>query len=160
VDIPLHLLPTKIARNDYGLTRHFLPVNAGVTPEHVVDPDFWVHLSRGFKVFDEIAVVATDGTFDLDLRVVAIDPRGLWTQVRVLRLWEGKTADSAPAGQYPDKDGYTIEFAGPHRWRIVRGGDVVAKDFADQAAAVEALVNIKDAKRPPAAAAKAAAKAA
>ena len=146
MDLSPHQLPLKIQRGDYAISRHFLLVEPGVTPDHVVDPDFWVHVAARLRVMDRIEVVAADGSFDMELRVVAIDPRGLWAQVRPLSIVEGKLAVAA-SGQFPDKDGYTIEFSGVHRWRIIRAGEVVAKDFADQTAAAAALANIKAAKR-------------
>jgi hypothetical protein len=152
MNIPIQLLPVRIGRTqlaEFARASYFFSAAPGVTPEHVVDPDFWVNWAGTLKINDRIEVVAADGSFDMEVRVVALDPRGLWARVRPLRIAEGKLAvATTPTGLYPDSEGYIIEWSDHHRWRIVRGQDVVARDFPDQAAASEALQNIKAAKRP------------
>ena len=140
------LLPTRDSgRGDYAVARwYFLDLPPGTKPEHVEDPDFWVHMAARFRVHDEIIAIAADGSFEAELRVVAIDPRKLWAQVRPLRVWRGEAAASENAAPRTDPDGYKIEFSGPHKWRIVNvAGDVVAKDFATETDARRALQNIK-----------------
>ena len=136
-------------RGDYAVSRwYFLNLPPGVTPEHVADPDFWVHMAARLQVNDEIVVVMPDGTFDMELRVIAVDPRKLWAQTRVLRLWQpkvGTKTEDLPM-QTVDKDGYSVEWGGAHRWRIIKDGEVVARDLPSKEAAHEALVGIKQAK--------------
>jgi hypothetical protein len=144
----------KLQLASYAIGQHFLMVAPGTTPSHVAAPDFWVHQAAKLKPFDRIEVVAADGSFDAELRVVAVDPRGLWAQVRVLRictgegvpLVSGKTVADVAVGSGPDKDGYLIEWGGPQRWRIIRGADPVAHGFPDEASAAAALAEIKAAK--------------
>ena len=144
MDIDLHLLPTRIRRAEHAHNTHFLVVPPGVTPDHVVDPDFWAHLAARFEVNDRIEVIAEDGTFDGDLRVIAIDPSKakLWAQVRVLRMLEN-IQEATPTVSYPDADGYTVEFSGPMKWRIMRGTDLIRRDFATEGDAVAALAKLK-----------------
>ena len=116
----------------------------------VLEADYWVHLGSTLKVDDRIEVVAQDGTFDLDLRVVAIDPRGFWAQVRVLREWAltpGAKAAAAPK-TWPDAEGYRVEWGGPvHKWRIIdRAGQIVGKGHPTEADAVADLDETKRAK--------------
>lgn len=158
MNIPSHLLPTKLERGfeGYALSTKVLRTLPGVTAEMLVCPDFWVHLAaRDLRIDHRIEVIAMDGTLDAELRVIAIDPRGHWAQMRVLRGWPARAwADMAepdgpaerPAGQYPDKDGYVVEFDRVHKWRIMRGVELIAKDYPDEPTAVEALANIKAAK--------------
>lgn len=151
MNIPTHLLPMRIGREeeaDYKRRVYFLSAPPGTTPEHVVDPDYWVHWAHRLQINDRVEIVAVDGSFDMEVRVTAIDPRRLWAHVRPLRVAEGKFAVPEASGQYPDNDGYTVEWGGPHRWRIVRGNDVVARDFPNQESAIEVLQQIKAAKRP------------
>jgi hypothetical protein len=50
--------------------------------------------------------------------------------------------------QWPDKEGNVVEFDRVHKYRIVnRAGEVVAQDFPDEAGAIEALANLKAAKK-------------
>lgn len=150
MDLPTRLLPTRGDRGDFAVSRwYFTDLPQGITAAHVQDPDFWQHVARNFRVNDEIVATAADGSFDMDLRVIELDPRKLWARIRLLRLTAAKPgAASAPTTQWPDSDGYTVEYSGAHRFRIVnRAGEVVAKDFATEADAVEALNNLKGAKR-------------
>lgn len=146
MDLSSNLLPRDIRRSEVEITSWFLRVVPGVTPRHVVDPEFWAHLAGKLRVDHRIEVVAADGSFDADLRVVAVDTRGEWAQIRVLRMTLAEPAD-LPADQWPDKDGYRIEFSGPQKHRIISPtNEVVASGFPDEAAAVAALAKIKAAK--------------
>lgn len=162
MDIPSHALPNRLQRSEYANTTYFVPVAPGVTPAQVIDPDFWQHCCAPLgtrqrdklRVNDRIEVVAQDGTFDMDLRVIAIDARGLWAQVRVLRYvgeemipvpgvtgaqQETRVADL----DVPDSDGYRVEFGGAHKFRIVRGNDVIETHLPTKAAAYAKLAEIK-----------------
>lgn len=156
MELPSHLLPTKLERafDGFALVHWLYRPERGATAEHIMDPDFWVHVTNVLKVNHVVSVVAMDGTLDADLRVVALDPRGMWAQMRLLRGWPtGAFADmdkpktAMPMAQGPDADGYLVEFGGPHRWRIMRATgakpELIAKDFPDQASALEALSNLK-----------------
>lgn len=151
LDIPTYKLPMRLARSaEFARTAHFVQVEAGVLPEHVMHPDFWVNLARRFRVNDLIEVVAEDGTLDMDLRVIAIDPRGLWVQVKALRYCgepgiavPGVEADEIAPSAESDPDGYRIEFAGPHKFRIVRGNDVIEAHIPTKAEALRRLAAIK-----------------
>lgn len=151
--LPTNIPPVRLQRRDEAITEWYHRAPQGTTIEHVLDPDFWAHTAAQMRrtpnkgIGDTVWVVAEDGSFDIEVLVVAVDPRGLWAQVRVLRAWqhEGKTQPAALTG--PDKDGYVVEFSGPQRWRILdRSGEIVSKDHPDESAAREALANIKVAK--------------
>ena len=93
--IPLNLLPTDIRRVENVVSHWFKELPRGVTAEQALDPDLWQNLGRKFSVNDTITVVAADGSFDFDLRVIEIDPRDtpLWVRTRVLRSWiEGEAS--------------------------------------------------------------------
>jgi hypothetical protein len=147
MDIPDHLLPLRIVRAEVARTTRHLAVLPGTTREMVLDPDYWVHLGSTLKVDDRIEVVAQDGTFDLDLRVVAVDPRGYWVQTRLLREWvetPGAKKEAAPK-TWPDAEGYRIEWAGPvHKWRIIdRATKILGKGYPSEAEAGVALDAIR-----------------
>lgn len=142
-----HLIPTAaLPREQSEFARYVFYAPPGVRPEHVVDPDFWQHRAGQFRVNDVVTAIADDGTFEIEMRVVSLDPRRLWAEMRVLRAWEGKTRTKART--YPDKDGYTVEFNKVHKWRIVdAAGHVVARDMPDEATAEETLAEVKAAKK-------------
>lgn len=161
MDIPSHLLPTDVEHGLSGSSAYnwVCRTRPGVTAAHIMNPDFWVHVTRRLKVEHTITVLAQDGTLDADLRVIAVDPQGFWVQTRLLRGWpaaefEVATPQAAPvvAQQWPDRDGYVVEWGGHHKWRIMRvtgaGGkpELVFKDFPDRATAMDALANLKAAK--------------
>lgn len=140
-DLPTRLLPTQIRRTETDITHWFHEATRGVTAEMVQHPDYWANVARKFKVNDCIEVVAQDGTFDLDLRVMAVDARYLWAQVRALRVFETKEPVERDDA---DPDGYRIEFAGPHKFRIIdRNGTVVDTRLPTRVAATERLAQLK-----------------
>jgi len=154
MDLPTQLLPKRLGHRggaDYDRSLYFVVLGAGITPAMVVDPDFWQHLAARFRVNDRLEIVAPD--FDMDVRVVAIDPRGLWAQMRVLRLCDASGigvpgAEHSPTSSIiagaPDQAGYIVEWGGPkHMWRIVRGSDLIDKGFPDKDAAHAKLTEIQ-----------------
>jgi len=143
--IPSHLLPNKLAIRDYATGWYSLFPPPGVTREHVVDPNYWVHIASRLKANDRIEVVAEDGSLDMDLRVIAVDPsvQKLWAQVRVLRSYEAEAVAEKPA---VDTGGYRYEWAGPvHRWRVMFGDELVEHGHPDKAAAIDAAARLAEA---------------
>lgn len=149
------LLPAKLRRAEEAITRWYLRAPAGTLREHLLDPDYWVHIgpqllrtpNRG--IHDEIRVVADDGSFDVDLTVVEIDHRGKWARVvERSAAARGKRVERATPGTYPDPDGYTIEFSSAHQWRIIdRHNNVLEKTIPDEETAKARLAEIKKAKQ-------------
>jgi hypothetical protein len=100
MDIPEALKPKRLGHRggaDYDRALYFLNLGPGVTPEMVMDEEFWRHLAARFKVNDRLEIVAPD--FDMDVRVVAVDPRGLWAQMRVLR-WCDASGIRVPGAEH------------------------------------------------------------
>jgi hypothetical protein len=149
VAIPDHLVPTTFPLAQTVRTVRSISVKPGTTIEMVLDPDYWVHGGGVLKVNDLIEVIAQDGSFELELRVVAVDARGYWAHVRPRYRWpaEGEAVKRADApNTWPDKDGYRIEWSGSpvHRWRIIdRAGEVVGSRFPTEDAAIKQLAEIK-----------------
>lgn len=153
MSLPPNIPPVNIDRAETAITRWLIHALPGTKADHVMDPDYWVHLAGRLRrtpnkgLGDEIRVLADDGSFDIEVTVVAIDPLGYWAQVRPVRVWERKVAEDVPAAQWPDKDGYRIDLSGPQKWRIIDAqNNIVAKGYPDETAAVEALANLKAAK--------------
>jgi hypothetical protein len=140
-----NLLPTRIDRTEQVISRYFHVAAAGTTLEHVLDTGYWPHVARRLRLHDEIRVAAADGSFDVELTVSAVDPRGLWAQTVLLRERKSASGAAAPAAAiWPDADGYRVEFSGPHKWRILdRNNSVVEKGLDDEPAAIAALAAIK-----------------
>lgn len=154
MDFSTGMLPKHLGHAaDYKRTAYFLAAAPGVTPAHVMHPDFWQHVAERLRLNDRIEIVGQN--FDMDLRVVGIDPRKLWAQVRCLRLCSTDGVevpgaqtftDAGIASGAPDPDGFIVEWGGPvHKWRIVHGRDLIAKGFTSKEEAQEALLTLKSA---------------
>lgn len=149
--IPARLLPVAAVRSSVIRTDWTFEVGADTEIAQVLDPEFWVNVARRFRVNDRLEIVHEKGLFDLDLRVVAIDPRGYWAQTRTLRRWpegEGEVAEAEAEAEiplvWPDKQGYRVEFNKMHQWRIISpSGEVIGKLFATEKDAAVQLERIK-----------------
>ena len=147
MQIKNHLLPTTMRRAMHEISHWFLRATVGVTPADVMSPDYWAHLAGKMKVDDRIEVVAQDGSFDADLRVIAVDSRMLWAQVRVLRgwpeaLWAPLAVEEKP--ELLDAKDYKYEFAGPHKFRIINAtGDVVETHIPTKEAAIARIAELR-----------------
>jgi hypothetical protein len=150
MEIPSHLLPTSLERGfgGYALSHWVYRSPAGVTADHIMDPNLWVHVASRLRVDDKIEVIASDGSIDAELRVIAIDPRQLWAKMRPLRLHEASPVEKRQAGPSADGGGYIIEQDPVHGWRIVQGRELIAKDFETEDDARAALANLKAAASP------------
>lgn len=150
MSIPTHVPPMRIFERDARSTHWQYIFPPGTLREHVLDPRVWRHVAGPaerpkLKRFDTITALAEDGSFDIELRVLVVDPQGLWAQTAILHERE-PSEPMAVAASYPDKDGFTIEFSGPQLWRIRRGDDLVAEGFHDEPAAKAALARLKGSK--------------
>jgi hypothetical protein len=155
VTIPDHLLPSQFPLAQSVRTIRTILAKPGTTIEMVLDPDYWVHGALGehrgsvFKVHDLVEILAQDGSFELEVRVVAVDVRGYWVQVRPRYRWpaEGQEIKKEFSPKtWPDEEGYRVEWSGSpvHRWRIIdRVGEVVGSRYPTEAEAAKKLVELK-----------------
>jgi hypothetical protein len=102
----------------------------GTTIDDVLKPEFFVHHAREVKVWNEIKVVAADGSFYLHLLVEAVADTGIYTSVIFSR-------QGASHIEQPDETDFRVEFGGAHKWRIVRttDGAVLNKGIPNKAEA-------------------------
>lgn len=150
MDIPFSLLPARLAlATGFAYTPWFYRAPAGVTPEHLVNPNFWVHLTARLKVNDRIEAVGDD--FDIEMRVVGVDPLGHYAVMRVLRCWPegllpiGNTVSGAdgPTIVTTDPDGYRWERDPVQGWRVLRGRDLLASGLPNEAEAIAKVAELK-----------------
>lgn len=142
MDLAAHLLPSRLGRAEHERGDYFHQPAPGVSLDQVLDPNYWVHLAERLRVNDLIEVVAPDHSFDLDLRVVAIDPYKHWAAVAP-RAGRRRPATPLPAGPAANAQGYIIDNDPVQGWRILQGRDLIAHGFADEAAARAALADLK-----------------
>lgn len=141
--LPTHLMPVILRSVEYERAYYFWIAPSGVALTDVLDPNFWANVAPRLKLYDRIEVVAADRSFDVDLRVVAIDPRGYWAAVHMLRGPEDVAPVPAPAQAAPDSSGYMIENDAVQGWRILNGRDLIAHGLASEDAAKAKLAEIK-----------------
>lgn len=121
---------------EYKVHQWVAAPQAGETLEDMLAPAYWVHVASKMSPMDSILVFPEDGTWEAELRVLAIGYQA--AQVGLIRktVWGTVEQPAAAEGQFH------VEWAGPaHRWRIRRLSDnaVVAKDFDNREAAFAML---------------------
>jgi hypothetical protein len=114
-----------------------------VTPANLTDPEFWAHVARKLTVLDVIDVVARDGSFDGQYRVIAI--MGLIVTLRELRA---PIADKTDITAMSDESVQIVtphakvRFVprGPHKWRVEAAtGEIVSHGHPTKEAAEAAM---------------------
>jgi hypothetical protein len=143
MNIPNHLLPVSLRRAEHERGEYFHRPAPGVTLEQVLDPNYWENLAERLQLDDRIEVVAPDRSYDIDLRVVAIDPHRHWAAVQVRGGVERPAAPARIAGPAADAQGFVIDRDPVQGWRILNGRDLIAKDLPDEAAARKMLAGIR-----------------
>lgn len=139
MEINSNLLPTRLQfGGGYAHGEYVVFAAPGVTVEQVVDPDFWLHVAYRLRVHDRIEIIASDGMFDMEVRVVSVDPRGHYAVVRPLRLWTADEKSSSPQIRQvgmTDSDGFIVEEDPVQGWRVLRGDTIIARRLKSQAEA-------------------------
>lgn len=106
--------------------RHVVP--PGITLDMVRRPDYWRNLVKecgqtrtsGKPSYNKIEVIAEDGTWEADLRVLSAAD-GL-VQTRLLRLWE---PDAKPGRKPMVPEGYTVEHIRDNGWRALDPNGII-----------------------------------
>lgn len=111
--------------NDAAVTwRHIAPV--GVTLADVQEPTYWVHVVRelaqqrvvGRKSFNRIEVLADDGSWEAELRVMNVVDEGTVRRVetRLLRQWP---VAGVAVQKLTTPPGYKVEHVANRGWRVI-----------------------------------------
>lgn len=114
--------------------RHQVLIPSGHTIEDILNPDYWAHYTQMLRQNSVIECVASDASFDVDLRVEAIG--AAWVRVRLLREW--RRPKNAPAVT-PERDRYKVEHT-PVGWQVIFDNSVnIAQGLASEDEAVKAV---------------------
>lgn len=118
---------------------------AGHTLEMVMAPDYFKNNAReckhsrvpGRNPWNRIEVIADDGTWEADLRIVSVSEHG-HVEMRLLRHWELP----AKVGRKPTlPGGYKVEHVHEQGWRAIdRNGDVIASKLSNEGKALDAAI--------------------
>lgn len=107
---------------DFVRTAHHVNIDPSYSLDDILRPGFWAHHVLKLNVTDLVDVLATDGSFDLSLRVTE---KGIgYVVMRPLRIWvrdEVKAGEpEAPVealGEVPD--GYVVGHTPRTGWRVL-----------------------------------------
>lgn len=112
------LMPDRFGEAEFKTKYFVADAEVGVTPEQVMDPNYWAHVAAGIDPFDKIEVRAEDGSWVAHL--VAVSCERHYTKVildRLIKIEENVERD-APSSKYK------VEFKGTHhKFVVVRLAD-------------------------------------
>lgn len=130
--------------HDASVTWRYL-APAGHTLEMCLMPDYWTHCTRelgqqrviGRHAWNKIEIIAEDGTWEAELRVLKIEQgangAASFVHTRLLSSWQ----DSPKPGRKPSApDGYTVEHIHENGWRAMdsKGRLVIEKQTTEEEA--------------------------
>ncbi len=115
------LPPPALRGSDAEFVRqsYHIKVPAGGTVADLMRPAFWAHHAAKFQPDAIIDAVAEDGSFDVTIRVVAVDDRKTSATMRLLRHWEPPVSNLVLADDAPLYVNHTPKTG----WRVIRRAD-------------------------------------
>lgn len=125
-----------IVIEDAGYVRniwHVKPDN-NTKVEDILKPEYWAHLSKKLKAGDLIQLVPADRHYFVEVFVLA--SANNWAKVVPLRH-EILVEDNDDS----QVDGYVVQYAGGHQWRVKQGDEILTKGHEDKASASNWLIN-------------------
>lgn len=95
----------------------------GTTPADVMRPDFWTHVAEQLKPWHRLEVRGFDGSWMVDLVVLAAGP--LWAKVEVIGgPWDFAKISTASKVPVPETNEFEVKWRGPSlRWCVMRTSD-------------------------------------
>lgn len=115
---------------DFEVRQFSHKAEAGVTRKHLLEKEYWSHVSEVLTPYSKIEVRNADGSY-YGIYLVLDCSRG-WAKVQELNWWNLTTADVADtqSNQGASSD-YEIAHKGPNKkWVVIRKSDgvVISKD--------------------------------
>ena len=138
-------IPIRLRRAEYEFTKYVEVVPAGVSLEAAMASDYWAHVHRGLRLYDEIVLIAADGYFDATVRVIAIDSRAGTIRFRVLNL-VGAEGKPISGGAIAMESPFELKHRGHGKWSVLErsSGKVLIDGVSkDEAAAFAETENSK-----------------
>lgn len=112
------LVPARLQRVGYTNIDREVTVEAGVTLEDVLQPEFWAHVAPSLRPYDELRVRTDDGIWYAHLLVLWVGRAA----AKVIQLYHVQLSTS-DVDQSSDA-GYTVAYKGPHkRYCVMRDKD-------------------------------------
>jgi hypothetical protein len=130
--------PTNIEESTYARTVWQVKPEIKATIQDLLNPDYWAHVAKQLKAGDRIEAVPDDRHYFAEFFVLAASSN--WAKLVLLREIT-LIKDNNPM----EKEGFIVKFAGQHKWRVEKDGEVLSKNHDDQKSAAAWLANhIKD----------------
>lgn len=132
--------PTNIENAEYARTVYQVKPEISVTVKDMLEPDYWAHVAKTLRAGDRIEAVPEDRHYFAEFFVLAASTN--WAKLVLLR-----ETTLIKDNEKSVTDGFSIGFAGPHKWRVTRGQEVLSKGHDDKDAAARWLSDhLKDLK--------------
>ncbi len=132
--------PTNLEESTYARTIWQVKPEINVTVKDLLNPDYWAHVARHLRAGDRIEAIPDDRHYFAEFFVLAASTN--WAKLVLLRE---KTI--IKDNDRTVTDGFSVAFAGAHKWRVTRGSEILSKDHDDKASASKWLAdNMKDLK--------------
>jgi len=111
-----------------------------VKPTDLLDPDYWAHVARRMRAGDRVEAVPEDRHYFAEFFVLAASTN--WAKLVLIR-----EVTLIKDNEKTVLDGFSVAFAGAHKWRVTRGDEVLSKGHDDKDSASKWLAeNMKDLK--------------
>lgn len=104
--------PTRAGLSESIRNEWVVTAEQNTTKEDVLDPQYWTHIASRFNPFDRIEVRVDDGSWLMELIVVACEKN--WAKVHMLQFYQLAKVDLVnPSVKH------IAEWKGPHRKFVV-----------------------------------------
>lgn len=106
----------QLSQADYARVVWAVEAAAGVTPEDILDPAYWVHVAKSLKPGARIEVTAADKSWFVELYVRSATGNDARVVVLSEHIFSAPVkADSTAA--------YEVKHRGPRGWSVIRQSD-------------------------------------
>lgn len=107
---------------EYMRSEYLCTAFEDTTPQDLLEPSYWAHMSAQFKPRDRIEAWANDGTWMAEY--VVLEAGRNWAKLHLLTVYHLTTSDQAMT-KADQMTPYSIEWKGPHgKWTVIRKSDL------------------------------------
>jgi len=130
--------PTNIEQASYECNTWQVKPEINAKPKDLLDPNYWAHVAGRMRAGDRVEAVPDDRHYYAEYFVLAASKN--WAKLVLMReVTLIKDNDKTVS------EGFTVEFAGNHKWRVREGSSVISKGHDDKDAASKWLAeHMKD----------------
>lgn len=128
-------MPTRLWPKGQKWAEYNEIVEPGFSLDTVMSRDYWIHVHQNLRPFDVISVVAADGSFDADIRLISKTP----TEMKFRLIRGGETAQKVAISRDEAKDRFTVTHRGRGSYGVQEKvtGNFVAEGLDKESAEAE-----------------------